>query len=145
MLGYLKAVIMVQLFWALAMTLIVYSLPVDQLDSMALFANTDNNSSMAEIGAQVQGSADDQFNVPFLDFATLIYYSSNLFFTLVVNFAFAVPQMMILLFSGIFLFIPVDAVIQTQLKIFIGAVITAIYFLGIIGMMLNLRSGGRVA
>ena len=135
---------MVQLFWAFAMTLIVYSIPPDQLDNMALFSNTDNNYTMSEIGDEVQGSANDQFNVPFLDFATLIYYSSNLFFTLVVNFAFAVPQMVILLFSGIFLFIPVDAVIQTQIKIFVGAIITAVYFLGIIGMMLNLRSGGNV-
>lgn len=144
MLGYLKAVVMVQLFWALGITLLVYALPADAVDDIALFSNVDNNSTIQEIGEKVQGGADSQFNVPFLDFATLVYYSGNLLFDLMVNFAMGVPQMFILLISGIFLFIPMDAVIQAHLKIFIYAVITAIYFLGIIGLMLNVRSGGNI-
>lgn len=130
-----------QLFWALGITLIVYSLPAAEIDNLRLFTNVDVEVDVGGIAETVEGGAIDQFNVPFLDVATLVLYSGNLFFDLLANFATAVPQMIGLLLAGIFLFIPLDAVVQTQVKLFFWVTIAALYLLSIIGVMLNVRSG----
>jgi len=145
MIQYLKAMVMVMLFWSLCISLLTSTLPAAFVsDELIFFTNSDNNYTMQELGDMVGVGADDQFDVAFTDFTSLIFYSSNLFFTLLVNFIFAVPQMLSLLIRGLFLFIPVAATIKAQLLSFFNITIVALYLLGIIGLVLNIRSGGGV-
>ena len=143
MIEYLKAILTVQLFWAFCISLLVATLPAAIVtDELIFFSGIDNNNTMQELGDMVGTGTSDQFDVPFLDFTTLIFYSSNLFFTLLTNFVFAVPQMLSLLIRGIFLFIPVAASLKSQLLVFFNILVIALYFIGIIALVLNLRSAG---
>lgn len=133
----------VQLFWAFCISLLVATLPAAIIsDELIFFTGVDNNYSMQELGDMVGSGASDQFEAPFLDFTTLIFYSSNMFFTLLTNFVFAVPQMLSMLMRGLFLFIPIAAVIKTQIMSFFNILVVGLYFIGIIALVLNIRSSG---
>lgn len=141
---YLKVVLIVQLFYAFSITMVTYALPAAELENsrVALFEGPADVYSEEYISSQVEGNVGKQFNLPVIELATLVFYSGNIVIDLLLNFITAVPQMFTLLISGFLLFFNLDAVVATQVKLFFETMITMLYIIGIITLLLSIRSGG---
>lgn len=142
--SYLKFVLIAQLFYAFVITMIVYTIPEPELAHLSLFQAPAQDFTEEYISSQVEGNVGQQFTLPVIELATLVFYSGNIVLDLLINFATAVPQMFTLLISSFLLFFNLDAYIATQLKLFFWVAITMIYFIGIITFLLQIRSQGAI-
>lgn len=138
---YFKTIIIVQLFWAFAITLLVASIPADDVQSIDFFVIA-VSTSMEDVATQLEGAVSNQTTLPLLDVGALVYYSGNFLLNLMVNFVTAVPSIATLLVEGGTLLIPLDSFFELKLKAFLWVAITALYVLSLIAMILNIRSGG---
>lgn len=144
MLEYLKVIFMVQLFYAFAITLVIYSVPAGSLNYIpGNFNETATEFSEKNIAGNLEQNFTKQVGVPSLvEVVTLVVYSGNIVLDLFLNFITAVPQMFTLLIGGFLLFFNVDAMISTQIKLLIETLITVFYMLGLVSFLLAIRSQG---
>lgn len=144
--SYIKAVLLVQLFYAFAITLLLYSLPASEATNLTPFQQPSNTYSTQFIAEQTEGTMARQFNLPGIDLATLVFYSgNNMVIDLFLNFATAVPQMFGLLASGLMMFFNVDAAIQVQILAFFEIMIGFIYIIAIMQFLLGMRAQAGIA
>ena len=144
MLDFLQTMLEVQLFWALAITLLVATIPAAYLTPVALYTNSTSADTLENLGNELEGNVQNQLNLPLIDAAALVFYSGNIVVDLLLNFFTAVPQMFTLLLEGFFILIPIDAQLQTYVKLFAFTVIAVMYFIGLIAFLTNMRSGKGV-
>jgi len=141
---YFQRALWVQLFYAFAVTILVYSLAgIVSLQPFELFTSN-AGPSIDQIGEDIEGSFENQFNIPVVDLGSLVFFSGNILADLILNFITAIPNMVNILLTGFFLFIPVDAYLQTQIKVFIVVALTVAYMLGVLGFLASIRSGRSV-
>lgn len=140
---YFKLIIEIQLFYALAVTLIVYSLPPDAIQYVSVFQQ-DINVDITNVSAQVESSLEKQMNIPVVDLGALVFYSGNIVVDLMLNFFTAVPGMFSILLTVMFTFINVDAYMATQVKLFTTAVITILYIVMLLQFIMNVRARGTI-
>ena len=141
MLDFFKVVLTVQLFWSFGVTVLVATIPAAQLPYISLFTNTANTDALETMGTDIQGNLQSQLDIPVVDFGSLVFYSGNLIIDLMLNFFFAVPEIFTLLISGLFLFAPIDVTLQFWVKTFAFTLIAALYFLGLLNFLTQMRSG----
>lgn len=141
---YFTKAIWVQLFYSVAMTMLVYSLSgFITLTDVELFT-ADTGPSVDDISEDIEGSFENQFNIPVIDLGSLVFFSGNIIADLILNFITAIPNMVNILISAFFLFIPVDAQLQLNIKVFIVVSLTIAYMLGTLAFLANIRSRGGV-
>ena len=105
-------VLMVQLFWSFAVTMLIYAVPLQYSVAVTLFTTDPTASTLTTISPSVQTNIENQLSLQLIDIATLIYYSGNLIIDLILNFLGAVPQMFNLLIQALSIFVPIDAVLS---------------------------------
>lgn len=137
LLDYFKTIIAGQIFWAFAVTLIISLLPV----STVLFASPFSDSVTNGISGEIEDSLNSQTNLPASDTASLIYYSGQFVVSLLTHFVFAVPEMFDLLLKIVLFFISLPLEVETQLRLLIFTLITALYFISLINFLMGLRGG----
>lgn len=143
MLGMLKMILTVQLFWAFGITLLVATIPVAHLTPVTLFVASGSADTLTSIGSELETNLQSQVNLPLINAAALVFYSGNLIVDLALNFLTAVPQMFTLLLEGYFILVPnISPDVQTYLKLFVFTIISVMYFLGLISFLSNSRSSG---
>jgi hypothetical protein len=135
----LKAVLTIMLFWSFAMTILTYTMPSSMLNYIQPFES--DLPSATDTATTVQGSIDSQINIPIIELGALIFYSGNIVIDLILNFITAIPEMMSILLNGILLLINVPTNIATTVKLFAFSMFTIFYILGVIALLLNVRSG----
>lgn len=140
---YFKLLIEIQLFYALAVTLIVYTLPQDSIHYISLFQQ-DTNIDMTDISNKIQSSLERQVNIPVVDLGALVFYSGNIIVDLMLNFFTAIPSMFSILLSVLFAFINVDAFLATQVKLFATTLITIMYVIAMLQFIMNVRARGTI-
>lgn len=136
-----KIVILIQLFYAFAITILVNSMPADSLNYVTGFSDVASEINLETVSADVQGSLTSQTEIPVIDVGSLIFFSGNILLDLLLNFAFAIPQMIGLLISGLLMLINVDSDIYIVVELFTGVVVIVMYFIAIIQLIAGLRSG----
>lgn len=141
MMDWFKVILVIQLFYAFVITGLVYVLPVDTLGYVGGFSDVANQVDLEGITSQVQDSLERQTNIPVVEIGALVFYSGNIIIDLMLNFAFALPQMLGMLVNGVMLLFNVDSYIFAIVQLFSSAVVTVMYFLGIIEILLSVRSG----
>jgi len=142
MLEFLKVLFTVQLFWALGITLMVATIPAAHLEPVSLFVNASGSDTLETLGPQLEENLQNQIDLPLVDVAALVFYSGNLIVDLVLNFFTAIPQMFTLLLDGLFILMPnIAADIQIYLKLFVGTIISVMYFLGLISFLSKSKAG----
>ena len=142
MLEFLKVLFTVQLFWALGITLMVATIPAAHLEPVSLFVNASGSDTLETLGPQLEENLQNQIDLPLVDIAALVFYSGNLIVDLVLNFFTAIPQMFTLLLDGLFILMPnIAADIQIYLKLFVGTIISVMYFLGLISFLSKSKAG----
>lgn len=139
--GLFITIMIVQLFFSVGITTITYAIPNDSLPYVTSFSDITGQINVETVGAQVSEGLQKQTNIPVLDLGALIFYSGNILIDLILNFAFAIPEMIgLIIFSMTRLVnLPVEIVYYAQ--VFFSVVILASYFLGVIQLLTSIRSG----
>jgi hypothetical protein len=141
---YFKAIIIIQLFFGFAVTLVAYTMPTEAQDYVTII-QPGRPIDLGSVSKDIQESAERQMQIPLLDLGALVFYSGNIVIDLILNSIFAIPEMITIIANIFFSFFPIDAYIANYLKLFIMAVISAVYILGILAFMMNIRSTGNIA
>lgn len=147
MLSYFNGVLMLSIFWSLAITMITYAIPIEDRGVIDIY-RTKDTMDLNTISSQFQGNMEQQLNVPSgssaVDLALLSLYSGNIFADLLLNFFFAVPNMLSLLLSAILILFPMDSILATNITIAFSVFVSVIYILGIITFLIvgRTQTGG---
>lgn len=140
-----KMVIIIQLFYAFAITLLVYAVPADSLNYVTSFQDLATDIDLETVSTDIQDSVQDQLDIPVVELGALIFYSGNIIIDLLLNFFFAIPQMIGLFINGFMMLFNVDSYLFAVVELFSGVIVTVLYFIGLIQLLGNIRSGGRIA
>lgn len=138
---YFETLIIMQLFYAFAVTVIVYSMPADTVNYISVFQT---NVDLEGTSVKIQENLQKQMDIPVVDLGALVFYSGNIFVDLLLNFMTAIPQMFSLLLTGLFTFLNIDAYIATQLKLFTTTLLTITYVLMLLKFIMQIRSRGTI-
>lgn len=142
---YFKAVLLTQLFYSVAIVLILYGLEGTTLaPHIQSFSDVGGSIGLNNVTSEVQNTLDRETQFSVVDLGALALFSGNILLDLLVNFAFALPQMITLLVNGVLQLIGVDAQITAIVQIFATAVIMIMYFIALLSLLTNIRSRGTV-
>lgn len=136
-----RVVIIVQLFYAFAITLVAYGLPEDARSYSTAYSDLADQISLQSVGSEVETSLQSQTDIPVIELGALVFYSGNILLDLLLNFAFAIPQMIAMIVNGIMTLLSIDTYMFAVVQLFFSVVIMVMYFLGIMELITNLRSG----
>jgi hypothetical protein len=142
--GFFKAMILIQIFYSLGMTGLIYAMPDDTLNYVDIFNKPAETLNVQNLSNKVQSSTNSIIKTPLIELGALVFYSGNIIVDLMLNFFFAVPEMVGLLFSGLGVLFHFDPYLLLLVEGFTGAIITIMYFLGILEMIMNIRSTSKV-
>jgi len=143
MLKGLEYILMVQLFFAFGVSVLAYALdPMISSDQVILQYST-TASSMQNVTDKLSATTQNQLKISVVDLGALVFYSGNILVDLLLNFMTALPSIVTLIIGGFFMLFGGDAFIVAQLKAFIYIILTALYFLGLLSFILEIRSGVR--
>lgn len=101
---------------------------------------------MTDVSGQVQNTLTKETQFSVVDLGALALFSGNILLDLLVNFAFALPQMITLLINGFMMLIGnnLDSQIVLYVEIFASSVVMIMYFIGLLTLLTNIRSRGTV-
>lgn len=138
--------LIVQLFWAFSVTLIVPFMPNAQSNQVLMFNNDNALIKLPLLQSQLETGIGDQANIPVLEVGALVFYSSATILSLMINFFTAVPQMVTLLTTVFFLFIPMELTIQNTVLTWIFAIVSILYVISLFAFIAGTRSnlGGGI-
>jgi hypothetical protein len=136
-----KWMMIIQLFYAFCITGVSYAMPDNAKSYVTGFSDVTESINLEDVSNQVQDSLERQTNIPLIEIGALVFYSGNILIDLVLNFAFAIPQMLGLIISGLVLLFNLDGQIVLFTQLFMSVTITALYLISIIQLVVGLRSG----
>lgn len=136
----LKAVILIQLFFSAGVTILTYTTPAGALNHVSIFTG-DGTLDLESVGEEVQQSLQKQTDIPVVELGALIFYSGNILLDFLLNFAFAIPEMIGMLINGVGMLIHLDSYIMVTVEIFAAVVVVVMYFIALISFIMGLRSG----
>jgi hypothetical protein len=140
-----KVMMTAQVFWSFVFTMLLYTTPVADQNQLAWITMSSGTTDLATIGTSFEAAVTNQTNIPIVEIGALLFYSGNIIIDLLLNFAFAIPQMFSILLNLLFLVIPLPNLIAKGVTLFIMAMISIAYAMGILQFVTNLRSGGSIA
>lgn len=138
-----KMIISVQVFYAICITILAYTLPPADIGYTSDFSNSDY-MSLKNMSDQMTNNLNQQSNVPVVELGALVFYSSNFIVDLVLNFLYAVPQMIGMLIHGITIIFSVDTNLWAYIQGGASVAITIFYIIGIIQIMTTIRARGTL-
>jgi hypothetical protein len=139
----LKTVLLVMLFYSFAITVLNYALPGDMHHYMYPFSEMGSGGyGLNETASRIQSNLEKQTRAPVIDLAALSFYSGNILIDLMLNFVFAIPQMISLLLMAFAVLFNFDAVIISHIQAFTTVAMCVVTFIGLIQGIVSLRSSG---
>jgi hypothetical protein len=145
MLKFIVLIVTIQIFYAGGVTMLAYSLPTAQLNHLDFddtYQSISNDLDIDNIADTIQTNVRSQLNIPVVDISALVFFSGNIIIDMIINFWTAVPSMITILISSYFTYFPVDAYIQSYIKLVVYVFITILYTVGFLQFILSIRSGG---
>lgn len=143
---FFKAVIVIQLVFGLGATMIAYSLPSQTYLEISQQITPEEMESIQNISGnfteKIENIRNPPIDLPFVDTAFILFYTGNLVIDAFINSLFAIPSMATVVVTGFGIFFPIHPEYQTLLSLFVYAFVAVIYIIGIIGVIMNLRSQG---
>lgn len=143
-LEWVKIIVIMQAFFAVTITMVTYAMPADSLQYVTVFRDTADETNLYTMSSDIQANLEDQTEIPVVELGSLIFYSGNILIDLLLNFAFAIPEMIGLLINGITFLLNIDSFVFAYVQIFASVVISILYFIGIIQALISLRGQGRI-
>lgn len=141
-----KGIIIMQLFYAVAVTLIAVALPASSLNYVTGFSDAGTSINVEGVASEVQGSLTQQTDIPVIELGALVFYSGNILIDLLVNFVTALPQMIMLLVNGIMMLFGngLNNLVMVYIELFASVIINVMYFIGLMQLLTGIRSGRLV-
>lgn len=138
------SIIIVQAFFAFGVTTLAYALPQETINLGYITAFTDlgQDVDLEGINEDIQSSLDSQLDIPVIDIGALVFYSGNILIDLILNFLFAIPQMIGLLIAGLVFLFNLDSYLVGLVQFFMSILISIMYVIGLIQLLLNIRGRG---
>lgn len=136
-----KIIIIVQVFYSVAITGMVYVIPDESLSYVTGFSDITDQIDINTVSEDIQESLNRQTSLPVVEMGALIFYSGNIIIDLLMNFFFAIPDMFIMLLNGITMIFNIDVVLMGLIQLFVTVVIIVMYFISILELVMNVRSG----
>ena len=142
MMQYFKGIVLFMLFYSFAVTTYCYFIPADALNYTSVFSS--NTVNFEETAAQFEDSLSSQTSLPLVDLGALVFYSGNYLIDLMLNFAFAIPNMITTLLSSIAMLFGVNTYVWAYLDLVAKTAMIIFYFIGIIQLILTMRAGQSI-
>jgi len=139
----MKIILIIMAFWSFGITTLTYALPTDTLEYISVFEGS-TDFDIEEIGADIEASMTQQTNIPVVELGALVFYSGNILLDLLLNFAFAIPEMIGMFISGLCLLFNLDAYLVLVVQTLFSALISALYLIGLIQLITSIRSGQSI-
>lgn len=146
MMDYMKAIVMIQLFFSFGITIVVYTLPKDLKVHINPFSDTAGEIDFEGVATDLDDSLQRQRDIPVIDIGALVFYSGNILIDLLLNFITAIPQMIGLLIFGMgqIVGLGIDNYMMATLELFVFVTVTALYVLSIIQLVTSYRGRGSL-
>lgn len=144
MMSEFKVMLVVMLFYSTCITLITYAMPTESIHYVSSFSSLANDANLENVSAQIQDSITQQTRIPIIELGALVFYSGNIVIDLLLNFAFALPEMLGLLINGIMLLLNVDSYIFAVVQLFASVAMVVLYFVSIMQLLIGIRTQGGV-
>jgi hypothetical protein len=141
MMSLFKVIIVVQLFYAFSITVLAYALPAESIQYTTAFSDVADRIDLEGVSSDLEESVGEQLNIPVIELGALIFYSGNIIIDLLLNFFFAIPEMISLFINMFLMLFGIDSYIFAIVELFATAVITVLYFVGLIQLLVSIRSG----
>ena len=139
-----KVMIMVMLFYSFVITILAYVTPSDARNYITSFSDLNSKLDLQSVGEKVEDSLQQQSKIPLIELGALVFYSGNIFVDLMLNFAFAFPEMLGLIVNGIMLLFNIDSYLFAVVQIFASVLMLVFYFLSLMTFLTRVRSSGVV-
>lgn len=143
---YFKMVIIIQLIFGLGATMIAHALPERTYLTISEQITPEEIESLENLSGNFTSDIENMRNppvkIPVINTAFLLFFSGNIVIDAFLNSLFAIPSMATGLITGLGVFLPIDPFFQTMLSLFLYSIIAVLYIIGIIGVIMNLRSQG---
>lgn len=139
--GLFKVMILIQLFYSVCITLLAYGIPSDAINYVTSFSDITERVDLESVTSNVQTSLESQTNIGVIELGALVFYSGNILIDLLLNFAFALPQMFGLIVHGISTLFNFDSFIYVYIQLFASSAILVLYFISLIQLLTGIRSG----
>lgn len=136
-----KVAIIVMLFYSFSITILAYAMPAGTQDYVTAFSDLSEDISFNETASTIEESMQRQVNLPIIELGAIIFYSGNILIDLLLNFVFAIPQMIGLLVKGIFMLVGVDSFMFAYIEAFSAAAVISWYLISLIELLTRMRSG----
>ena len=140
-LDYFKMMMLAMVFWSFVFTTITYTIPASDRPQLALITFQNGTTDLAAINQQFESAVTEQTEIPLVDLGALLFYSGNIIIDLMLNFAFAIPEIFMILLNILFLISPLPVQLQVAVFAFVTALIAIAYAIGILQFITNLRGG----
>lgn len=123
--------------------MMIAAIPNPDYVSIITPSNIDSPESISEnFTEDIEAIQNPPIDLPFVDTAFILFYTGNLVIDAFLNSIFAIPSMCTILVTVLTIFIPVDPQLANLLSLFVYTIIAVLYIIGIIGVIMNLRSQG---
>lgn len=136
-----KAIILVQLFYAVSITMMAHSIAGTNEDLSQSFRGYDSTLELQNVSTSIEEGLRKQTNIPVVEIGALVFYSGNILLDLLLNFAFAIPQMLGMLMHGLMLIFGFDTFLWQQVQLFASVLVMSIYFISLLNLIVGIRSG----
>lgn len=139
-----KSMLVIMLFYSFCITTLTYTLNTympESLNYVTSFSDTSNRIDLETVSGEVENSLEAQTNIPVIELGALVFYSGNILIDLLLNFAFAIPEMLGLLVHGITTLLNFDNYLFVQVQVFFSVIVMVMYVIGIIQLLTGIRSG----
>lgn len=142
-----KATLGVMMFYSLFISLMTWGLSTympGSIDYVTSFQDLGQTIDLNTTAQTIQSSLEQQTSIPVIELGALVFYSGNIFIDLLLNFAFAIPQMISLFLMGLSMLIPFPPFVIAAVQGFSSVLIGVIYLVTIIEQIIGIRSGRAI-
>jgi len=135
-----KTILVVMLFYSMSITLLSYAMPSESLKYVDVFSEATESITLESVSADVQDSLQSQTDIPVIELGSLIFHSGNILIDLILNFVFAIPEMLGLLIHGVTMLLNIDSYIFVVVELFASVAVLALYIVGLMQLLVGLRT-----
>jgi len=143
----LRTMLIVQLFFGVSVTLIAHSVAMfdpSYVTYIDPFTGV-HATNMANVTAQMQDSVQSQLNIPVVELGALLFYSGNIIIDMMLNFLFAIPEMITMFIKGIGLLgFGLNPFVMVQVQTFLTGLVVIMYLISLIELIVSIRAGSKI-
>lgn len=139
----LVAILIFNAFFSLGMTLYTQVLPDDAKHFVSGFSGS--TIDLEATTTDLEENLQRQTNIPVIDVGALVFYSGNIFLDFLLNFVFAIPEAITILFGGLQMLFAFNTQIVYLVQAFFTVITLVMYFLSLLLFITSFRSGRSIA